>query len=202
MANVLIPFNGILHCHYCWVSAQIKAKCTQQNWPEISTQLANLSFRKRQPGVWGGTFLLCSLQTVQSGTHLIPITAPNIRPTIQRVRSQAINVWLIFISFRSQCREMRGRGDKWAIKERIYIEVALLCHMWSNGSWQEALRSYFLPVNPPLYLGWDNGPCPRFLLDPSVFITTLGFCTHSMLFAKRPRRTWLDVIQRGSDSDL
>lgn len=54
MANVLIPFNGILHCHYCWVIAQIKAKCTQQNWPEISTQLANLGFRKRQAGVGGG----------------------------------------------------------------------------------------------------------------------------------------------------
>lgn len=24
------------------------------------------------------------------------------------------------------------------------MEVALLCHMWSYGSWQEALRSYFL----------------------------------------------------------
>lgn len=31
-----------------------KAKCTQQNWPEISTQLANLCFRKRQPRVEGG----------------------------------------------------------------------------------------------------------------------------------------------------
>lgn len=161
-----------------------KSKVHTKNGQWLATQFANPGFRKRQSRVGGRggvAVRLCSSPTVLTGKKTYTHYSTKYAPSLQQwVRSQAINVWLIFISFRSQCDE---RGKKWAIMKRIYLEVALLCHMWSNGSWQEALRSYFLPVKPPLHLGWDNGPCPRFLLDPSVFITTLWFCTHSMLFA-------------------
>lgn len=83
-----------------------------------------------------------------------------------------------------QAGEMRER-EKRAIKEEIYMEVALLCHMWSYGSWQEPsghISSQWRgsePAPPPR--AKTMAPALLLCLTP-VYYHTLAFCAHSTLF--------------------
>lgn len=96
-----------------------------------------------------------------------------------------------------------GRGRRISNKgEDLYVGGSPVSHViqWELAGGPQVIFPPSQPAPAPRLR--DNGPCPRFLLDPSVFITTLKFCTHSMLFAERPHRTGLDVIHRGSGNDL
>lgn len=94
--------------------------------------------------------------------------------------SQTINVWFIFISFGGHCilskrGEMKGR-QKRAIKKVIYMEVALLCHMWSYGSWQEPSGHISSPRR-----GSKSAPPPRLRQWPLPSLSAWPLCitTHS-----------------------
>lgn len=94
--------------------------------------------------------------------------------------SQTINVWFIFISFGGHCilskrGEMKGR-QKRAIKKVIYMEVALLCHMWSYGSWQEPSGHISSPRR-----GSKSAPPPRLRQWPLPSLSAWPPCitTHS-----------------------
>lgn len=103
-----------------------------------------------------------------------------------------------------QVGEMRERKKR-AIKTEIYMEVALFCHTWSYGSWQEPsghISSRWRgsrSAPPPRLRQW---PLPSFYAWP-LCITTHSHSAHiPRCLAKRLQQTSLNVIQRGSGNDL